>query len=83
LARLGHDVAGYSSKGPFVPENPTPGLTVEIIDDERDSFPAIAHGRFDAHSGHFPLYSYILTNVGITADEKGRGEAMGWGGWAD
>ena len=56
LARLGHQVVGYSTRGPFVPENPVLGLSVEIIANECDSFPAIADGRFDALHVHMPGY---------------------------
>ena len=56
LARLGHKVVGYAGKGPLVPENPENGLSVEIIADERDSFPAIADGGFDALHVHMPGY---------------------------
>lgn len=56
LARLGHEVAGYSAMGPFVPEHPVQGLSVEIIANECDSFEAIADGRFDALHVHMPGY---------------------------
>ena len=56
LARLGYQVVGCSSMGPFVPEDPVQGLSVEIIDNECDSFPAIADGRFDALHIHMPGY---------------------------
>ena len=59
LARLGHEVVGYSSNGPFVPEHPVQGLSVELIVNECDSFPAIGDGRFDALHVHMPGY-YIL-----------------------
>ena len=56
LARLGHEVVGYSAKGPFVPEHPVKGLSVEMVANECDSFPAIADGRFDALHIHMPGY---------------------------
>jgi hypothetical protein len=56
LARLGHEVVGYSGRGPFVPEKPGCRLTAQIISDERDAFPAIADGRFDALHVHMPGY---------------------------
>ena len=56
LAGLGHDVVGFSNGGPFVPSNPPAGLSIETINNECDSFPAIAAGRFDALHLHMPGY---------------------------
>lgn len=56
LARLGHDVVGFSNGGPFVPSNPPAGLSIETINNECDSFPAIVAGRFDALHLHMPGY---------------------------
>lgn len=56
LARLGHQVVGFSPRGPFVPSTPADGFS--IFEHEPDSIPfsAIQDGAFDALHIHMPGY---------------------------
>ena len=56
LARLGHEVTGFSPPGPSVPATPCARLTVSGHPTDAAALPEIADGGFDAIHVHMPGY---------------------------
>lgn len=84
LAHFGHSVTVFSQAGPFVPNTPVAGLSVETSANEQSSFPAIADGKFDALHIHMPGY-YIrhpiypfLKNLGKSRPRVVETNVFGW-----
>jgi len=85
LARRGHEVKVFSGSSPYHdPDHPVPGLKVEPIHTEADSFPAIRDGRFDALHLHVPGYSLLhpiyplLHEMGKNRPKVVETNILGW-----